>query len=122
MSCNLFRLFAYVIVSHHPNLSKTGKHWGSFLTHCSVHLTAAYLNSVLNEEIYLKLPAGFKLSNTKVWQLGKSIYGTKQGRHIWYECIKEEFEALGYICSNTDHSIFLKYDESGMLICIVAIY
>src|SRR5258707_10827925 len=37
MSCKLFRLFAYVIVSHHPNLSKTGKHWGSFLTHCILY-------------------------------------------------------------------------------------
>ena len=34
MSCDYFRFFTYVIISHHANLSKTGKHWGSFLTHC----------------------------------------------------------------------------------------
>ena len=29
-----FGLLAYVSISHHPNLSKMSKHWGSFLTHC----------------------------------------------------------------------------------------
>ena len=34
MSCNYFRFVGDVIVSHHANLSKMCKHWGSFLTHC----------------------------------------------------------------------------------------
>src|SRR5258706_16241090 len=34
MSYKFIRLLAYVITSHHANLSKMSKHWGSFLTHC----------------------------------------------------------------------------------------
>ena len=34
MLCDYFRFLGYVIVSHHANLSKMCKHWGSFLTHC----------------------------------------------------------------------------------------
>src|SRR5882762_5595928 len=83
---------------------------------------AAYLNGVLEEEIYLDPPTGFKPGNGKVWRLDKSIYGTRQGGRVWYERIKEEFEALGYARSNTDHSVFLKHDENGKLVCIVTIY
>src|SRR5713101_4756395 len=83
---------------------------------------AAYLNDVLDEEIYLEPPTGFKPIAGKVWHLGKSIYGTHQGGHVWYKCIKKEFDSLGYTCSNTNHSVFLKCDEADKLICIVAIY
>ena len=34
MSRDFVRLLAYVITSHHTNLSKMSKHWGSFLSHC----------------------------------------------------------------------------------------
>jgi len=40
---------------------------------------AAYLNGVLEEEIYLEPPTGFKPRDSKVWQLGKLIYGMWQG-------------------------------------------
>jgi len=83
---------------------------------------AAYLNGVLEEEIYLDPLTGFKPGNGKVWRLDKSIYGTWQGGRVWYKHIKEEFEALGYARSNTDHSVFLKHDENGKLVCIVTIY
>jgi len=46
----------------------------------------------------------------------------RQGGRVWYERIKEEFEALGYVRSNADHSVFLKYNENGELTCIIAIY
>ena len=32
--CNFFRLSGYVVISHHANISKMYKHWGSFFTHC----------------------------------------------------------------------------------------
>jgi len=83
---------------------------------------AAYLNGILNEEIYLEPPTGFKPLDSKVWRLQKSIYSTHQGGRVWYEHIKEEFEALGFVQSDTDHSVFLKYDENGNLICAVGIY
>src|SRR5882724_6680166 len=35
MSCDVFKIFTYVVPSHNTNLSKMHKHWGSFLTHCS---------------------------------------------------------------------------------------
>ena len=36
MSCDVVRLLSYLITSHHANLSKMSKHWGSFLTHCNL--------------------------------------------------------------------------------------
>src|SRR5882762_5817277 len=40
---------------------------------------ATYLNGILEEEIYLEPPTGFKPGDGKVWRLDKSIYGTQQG-------------------------------------------
>jgi hypothetical protein len=35
MSYDYVRFLAYVTTSHHANLSKMCKHWGSFLSHCT---------------------------------------------------------------------------------------
>src|SRR5882762_9098892 len=77
----------------HMILAITAKH--DFEVH-QMDVKVAYLNSILNEEIYLEPPTGYKPLDSKVWQLRKSIYGTRQGRRVWYERIKEEFEALGF--------------------------
>ena len=100
-------------------LALTAKH--NLKVH-QMDVKATYFNGILEEEIYLEPPTGFKPGNVKVWQLDKSIYSMWQGGRVWYKRIKEEFKALGYVRSNVNHSVFLKYDDTSQLICIVAIY
>jgi len=42
-------------------------------------IKAAYLNGILEEEIYLKPLTGFKPRDSMVWWLDKSIYSMQQG-------------------------------------------
>src|SRR5882762_10755712 len=58
MSCDFIRLIAYVITSHHANLSKLSKHWGSFLTHCIISGKAdnaveapQFINSIITNPV-----------------------------------------------------------------------
>ena len=39
---------------------------------------SAYLNSKIEEKVYMELPDGYKQGN-KVGKLNKAIYGTRQG-------------------------------------------
>ena len=52
MLCDFVILLAYVITSHHANLSKMSKHWGSFLTHCRYSLLPALsLDGIIHAKI-----------------------------------------------------------------------
>jgi hypothetical protein len=56
------------------------------LTHIDVK--TAFLNSYLNEEIYIKLPEGVKTKEGHHFaKLLKSIYGLKQAAHDWNQCL-----------------------------------
>ena len=43
-----------------------------------VDFKSAYLNSEIEEQVYMELPDGYKEGN-KVGRLNKAIYGTRQG-------------------------------------------
>ncbi|GBE82734.1 hypothetical protein SCP_0411190 [Sparassis crispa] len=81
---------------------------------------SAFLNGDLDEEIYMKVPSGFRRSNSLVWKLNKALYGLKQAGREWYKKIRAEFEALGFTRCHSDHSVFYKNDDGILL--IIAIY
>ncbi|GBE88792.1 Retrovirus-related Pol polyprotein from transposon TNT 1-94 [Sparassis crispa] len=66
---------------------------------------SAFLNGDLDEEIYMKVPPGFRRSNSLVWKLNKALYGLKQAGREWYKKIRAEFEALGFTRCHSDHSV-----------------
>ncbi|KAK2575200.1 hypothetical protein KPH14_012608, partial [Odynerus spinipes] len=48
-------------------------------------ITTAYLNSELDEDIYLKPPDGLPdgVNEDEVWKLKKAIYGLKKSGRAW---------------------------------------
>ncbi len=52
-----------------------------------IDVEIAFLNSRLNEDIYIKLPEGLNASNDMILKLNKAIYGLKQSSHSWYATI-----------------------------------
>ncbi|KIN98729.1 hypothetical protein M404DRAFT_31056 [Pisolithus tinctorius Marx 270] len=81
---------------------------------------SAFLNGLLDEEIYLRPPLGFPPDSNKVWWLLQALYGLKQAPKSWYSRLQTVFESLGFTRSQADHSLFFKV-ENGILI-VVAVY
>ncbi|KAF8823389.1 hypothetical protein HHX47_DHR10000136 [Lentinula edodes] len=69
-----------------------------------VDFKAAFLNSPIQHDVYIKQPEGFVKEGEehKVCKLNKSIYGTMQGSHDWQDMLGKGYEEDGYIASKAD--------------------
>ncbi|GAW05279.1 Gag-Pol polyprotein [Lentinula edodes] len=75
-----------------------------------VDFTAAFLNSPITHDVYMKQLEGFFKPGTEhlVRKLKKSIYGTMQGSHDWQETLATGYNADGYKTSRADPCICYK--------------
>jgi histone deacetylase 1/2 len=73
----------------------------------------AFLHGVL-EEVYMHQPLGYvnKSCPNYVCKLDKAIYGLKQAPRAWYARLCGKLEALGFIPSKADTSLFY-YNKGG---------
>ncbi|GAW08691.1 Gag-Pol polyprotein [Lentinula edodes] len=72
-----------------------------------VDFTAAFLNSPITHDVYMKQPKGFVKPGSEhlICKLKKSIYGTMQGSHDWQETLAAGYIADGYTASRADPCI-----------------
>jgi histone deacetylase 1/2 len=68
----------------------------------------AFLNGILQEEVYIAQPEGFQDGTRKVLRLLRSMYGLKQAPRAWHDRLKEALLQMGYTQSVSDPSLFLK--------------
>lgn len=81
-------------------------------------IKSAFLNGNLDEEIYMKQPAGFSVGD-KVYKLKKSLYGLKQAARVWNQTLHEKLMANGCIQSETDKCLyFLKKDDKKLQLLV----
>jgi hypothetical protein len=83
---------------------------------------SAFLNGVLNEEIYVEQPAGFEKSNStnKVYLLKKTLYGLKQTPRAWYSRLDTHLLSLGFNKSMNEVTLYVKHADGHKL--IVSVY
>ena len=75
-----------------------------------IDIKMAFLNGVLNENIYMKHPKGFeneKFAN-KVCKLNKSLYGLKQSAKCWNEVIDKFLQEQGFRKGNADECFYTR--------------
>lgn len=85
----------------------------------------AFLHGVLEEEIYIYIPSGFRgnLRGNKVCRLKKALYGLKQSPEAWFRRFSKVMLANGYKQSQGDQTLFVKQsDAKGVTALLVYVH
>jgi hypothetical protein len=82
---------------------------------------SAFLNGVLEEEIYMEQPEGFIIAGqeNKVCRLKKAIYGLKQASRTWNQQFHGVLTELGFTRTYADAGIYTNHQRSGDPIYVI---
>lgn len=87
-----------------------------------IDIRNAYVNSDLDELIYMEQPEGFEYKERKkyVLKLKKSLYGLKQSGNKWNKCLNKVLtEKLGFTRLKSESCIYVKGEGKEMIILAV---
>jgi hypothetical protein len=81
----------------------------------------AFLNGVIEEEVYIEKPQGFEVEDRKshVCRLKKPLYGLKQAPRAWYGCIDSFLTSLGFTKSKADSNLYFKIMDNEPVILLL---
>ena len=73
-----------------------------------IDVKAAFLNGVIEEEVYIEQPEGFEAheQKTHVCKVKKAFYRLKQAPRAWYGKIDSYLQKMGFIKSGTDPNLY----------------
>jgi hypothetical protein len=84
-------------------------------------MKCAFLNCVIQKEVYVRQPPGFKIPKytDRVYKLSKALYGHKQAPQAWYDRLKMFLLEHGYVMGSVDKTLFtLNYGTDFLLVQI----
>jgi hypothetical protein len=81
----------------------------------------AFLNGVIEEEVYIEQPQGFAVEDKKshVCRLKKALYGLKQAPRAWYGHIDSFLTSLVFTKSKEDSNLYFKIMENEPVILLL---
>ncbi|GMF20131.1 unnamed protein product [Phytophthora fragariaefolia] len=82
----------------------------------------AFLNSDLDEEIYLEPAEGYQCDDGHVWRLRRALYGLKQASRSWYDNLRVFLESQGFYQGEADYCLFSKGSVDGDDLMLVLVY
>ncbi|CAI5988710.1 unnamed protein product [Closterium sp. NIES-64] len=82
-------------------------------------ISEAFLNGILEEEVFMTQPPGYEDGTGRVCKLKKSIYGLKQAPRCWYQKLAAVLEEMGFRTSSCDESLFLKGEGEKLVLFLV---
>ncbi|KAI7947795.1 hypothetical protein MJO28_009703 [Puccinia striiformis f. sp. tritici] len=78
----------------------------------SFDFVAAYLNSPIDEEVWVEAPEGLDVPAGHAMRLHKALYGTRQAARCWWLHLKNILTTLGFVASQYDNSLYtIKHSE-----------
>ena len=79
----------------------------------------AFLHGKLEENIYMRQPEGFEVSNSKfVCKIEKSIYGLKQSFRTWYRTFAKTIGKINFKCCEYDNCTFINQNKTNLILCL----
>jgi hypothetical protein len=84
-------------------------------------MKSAFLNGVIQEEVYVRQPPGFESPKypDRVYKLSKALYGLKQAPWAWYARLKTFLLEHGYVMGSVDKTLFtLNHGTNFLLVQI----
>ncbi|CAI7739957.1 unnamed protein product [Closterium sp. NIES-54] len=82
-------------------------------------ISTAFLNGILEDDVYMTQLPGYEDGTGKVCYLKKSIYGLKQAPRCWYQKLAAVLEEIGFRTSSYDESLFLKGEGEKLVLFLV---
>jgi hypothetical protein len=81
----------------------------------------AFLNGVIEEEVYIEQPQGFEVEDRKshVCKLKKALSGLKQAPRAWYGRIDSFLTSLGFTKSKADSNLYFKVMNDEPIILLL---
>jgi len=77
-----------------------------------VDISHAYLNGILEEEIYMQQPEGFEVGGPEyVCRLIKSLYGLKHAGRVWNRTLHAVLISMGFSHIQSNHVYTLLRDD-----------
>ena len=85
----------------------------------AIDINSAFLNANLEEQIFIKIPEGFRNDDNTVWILHKALYGLKQSARAWYMELLKKLQELGFVRTYSDHSVFHRSSNNEYVIIAI---
>jgi len=80
----------------------------------------AFLNGVLEEEVYMEQPQGFESGDSHlVCKLHKALYGLKQAPRQWFDRLNTTLTQFGFQASKCDSSLFTYAKQKQVVYLLV---
>eukprot|EP00798_Chlamydomonas_sp_ICE-L_P032609 gene32609-biopygen11978 len=76
-------------------------------------IKTAFLNGVLEEELYMEQPQGFVVPGGWVCKLIKSLYGLKQSPRKWCEEVRRVLRIAVFTPAQADPALFIRLEPDG---------
>ena len=86
---------------------------------CHFDAEQAFVQSDLDEVVYIRLPPGCGALSGKVVRLRRSLYGLKQASRTWHYHLVRGMEALGFEQCEADAYVMLLVEDGGVSVVVV---
>lgn len=80
-------------------------------------VTTAFLNGVLEEDVFIEPPQGISIAKTQCLKLVKSLYGLKQAPRAWSSKFNEVVTVAGFRSTHSDPCVYFN-QKSGVYLSV----